>query len=88
MFFGHVWFLFCEPPVCWYLSPPDPSSTLPPCVREACSPVWDGLEESCALRLLLCFVLTYEDPRQETRIRKKGGWGCLGALCAVWQQAG
>jgi len=30
---------------------------------EARSPVWDGLQESCALRLLLCFVLTYEDPR-------------------------
>ena len=30
---------------------------------EARSPKWDGLQESCALRLLLCFVLTYEDPR-------------------------
>ena len=30
---------------------------------EAHSPKWDGLQQSCALRLLLCFVLTYEDPR-------------------------
>ena len=32
MFIGHVCFLFCELSVCWYLSPPDPSSTLLLCV--------------------------------------------------------